>query len=76
MTTCEVMILTKCCFLHCLVTSVGLRELGKLESLQELYLSNNLAVDDNVLAALGQGCKKLRYVGLGYLQPWGGVVRN
>ena len=67
MTTCEVMILTKCCFLHCLVTSVGLRELGKLESLQELYLSNNLAVDDNVLAALGHGCKKLRYVGLGYL---------
>ncbi|KAK2175242.1 hypothetical protein NP493_739g02029 [Ridgeia piscesae] len=46
------------------ITSVGLRELGKIESLQELYLSNNLAVDDNVLAALGQGCKKLRILDL------------
>ena len=29
-----------------------------------------------VFAALGQGCEKLRYVGLGYMLPWGRVVRN
>ena len=44
------------------VTSVGLRELGKLDSLQELHLRNNSAVDDDVLAVIGRGCKKLRWV--------------
>ncbi|KAI0212378.1 hypothetical protein LSAT2_002710 [Lamellibrachia satsuma] len=57
---CHLLAVFRLCGIFHKITSNGLKELGKLELLQELYLSNNLAVDDNVLAALGQGCKKLR----------------
>ena len=42
------------------VTSVGFSYIGRLHGLEELYLGNNLGVNDNVLEAIGRGCSQLR----------------
>ncbi len=51
------------------VTSEGLTHLGRLHELEELYMSNNLNVEDVVLVAVSTGCPKLRYT-INICQHW------
>ncbi|XP_042909971.1 putative RNA-binding protein EEED8.10 [Parasteatoda tepidariorum] len=44
------------------LTSSGLHHIGRLSSLENLSLSHNHNVDDEVIYAISRGCKKLRYL--------------
>ena len=48
-------------FAYVLVESQELIWLSRLHQLEELYLSENTAVADSTLLALGKGCPRLRY---------------
>ncbi len=43
------------------VEAQGTVWLGKLHNIEELFVSENLAIDDSTLLALSNGCPKLRY---------------
>ncbi|GFU09252.1 RNA-binding protein EEED8.10 [Nephila pilipes] len=46
------------------LTASGLHHIGRLSNLENLYLSQNQHVDDDVIYAVSRGCKKLRFLDL------------